>query len=490
MWNRLNLRIRIYMILSSLVFITLLGGLVIVWYTYRMEGLLTGIIDEDVAAYQAAEALKIALINQKGFVSYYFLDGDPEWLRQLQKYRGMFSEQIDKTRALVKDREKEQELIRQIGVQHTIYINAKDQVIEHYKAGDRKEGVRLHQEVRDHFSRLFDLCEAYKNIHITRIRQAKEKSQAQSGKLRIITGIAIFTEFSLGGLLAFMLIHHVLGPVRKLTLEADKKDGRHPSGDEIEALSRTVQGLIKDAGKTQLELERSRVHLLQAEKMAMIGKLAAGMAHSIRNPLTSVKMRLFSLSRSLNLSVSQKEDFEVISEEIRHIDTIVQNFLEFSRPPKLKMQQISPSGVVDLAIQLLAHRLKSYDVNVRIIRNHPLPETQADPEQLKEVLVNLTVNACEAMENGGLISIYEEVAFVRPLGNVTIIRMSDNGPGIPRAIREKVFEPFFTTKEEGTGLGLSIAFRIIEEHGGWLNVTSEGGLGTTFVITLPVVQTV
>ena len=119
------------------------------------------------------------------------------------------------------------------------------------------------------------------------------------------------------------------------------------SGDEVKAISRSVHDLIEAAGQTNIELERSREHLLQAEKMAMVGRLAAGMAHSIRNPFTSIKMRLFSLSRSLKLNDTQKEDFEVISEEIRHVDTIVQNFLEFSRPPKLKMQRISPSAVID-----------------------------------------------------------------------------------------------------------------------------------------------
>ena len=94
-------------------------------------------------------------------------------------------------------------------------------------------------------------------------------------------------------------------------------------------------------------MTRSQEHLLQSGKWAMVGKLAAGVAHSIRNPLTSVNMRLFSLKRSLAMSPSQQEDFEVISEEIRHLDTIVRNFLEFSRPPKLKMQRISPSDVVD-----------------------------------------------------------------------------------------------------------------------------------------------
>jgi len=196
-------------------------------------------------------------------------------------------------------------------------------------------------------------------------------------------------------------------------------------------------------------------------------------------------MRLFSLERSLELSQTQQEDFEVISEEVRHIDTIVQNFLEFARPPKLKIQSISPSEVVDMALQLLRHRLESYGVQVELDRQHRLPMVEADPEQLKEVLINLLVNACEAMGEGGLIVIREEEGVAEPLGRVVVIRVKDNGPGIPKSVSHKVFQPFFSTKEEGTGLGLSIAYRIVEEHGGWLSLKSKEGEGTTFTITLP-----
>ena len=150
------------------------------------------------------------------------------------------------------------------------------------------------------------------------------------------------------------------------------------------------------------------------------------------------------------------------------------------------MQQISPSIVVDMGLQLLEHRLKSYDVTVNVIREHPLPEIQADPEQLKEVLVNLIINACEAMEQGGSIDIEEEENFAAPLGRVAIIRIKDNGPGIPESIQDNIFQPFFSAKEEGTGLGLSIAARIVQEHQGRLNVQSKEGQGATFIITLPI----
>jgi len=339
--------------------------------------------------------------------------------------------------------------------------------------------------VRDRYFEILSLCEQYKNIHTERIIKARKESGLQAKRLRVIAVAAIGIVFFLGVFLAFVMINHILGPVQRLTLAADREGIKQPAENEIKALSRSVGNLIEDVDQVHGELEKSREHLLQAEKMALVGKLAAGMAHSIRNPFTSVKMRLFSLDRSLELSDTQKEDFEVISQEIHHIDNIVQNFLEFSRPPKLKMQQISPSVVVDLVIQLLEHRLKSYDVTIKIIRRQSLPEIQADPEQLKEVLVNIVMNACEAMERGGKMVIHEEETFLKPQGRVAVIRLSDNGPGIAESIKEKIFQPFFTTKEEGTGLGLSIATRIMEEHKGWIDVTSKEGEGTTFVITLP-----
>ena len=484
MWKRISLRVRVYIILTALVFITLVGGSLTVWYTYRMQSLLTQIIDRKVAAFQAAAALETALVNQKGFVSYYFLDGDPDWLRQLGEYRQIFKEKLNKARSLV-DSEEQNEAIKRIESEYTGYIDSKDQVIAHYKAGERKIGATLHREVRDRFFKILDLSEAYKGFQTKRIREARAGSRARANRLRITAATGMLIVLLLALLLIFVLVSQILGPVRRLALEADPEGGSKGKENEVRALNRSVRGLIQEYDHTQIELVRSREHLLQAEKMALVGKLAAGMAHSIRNPLTSVKMRLFSLSRTLDLMDPQKEDFEVISDEIRHLDTIVENFLEFSRPPKLKMQMVSPSDVVDLAIKLLEHRLQSYDVQIKLQRRLTLPQIQADPEQLKEVLVNLVVNACEAMERGGLIVINEEKSFAEPLGKVVVIRLTDNGPGIPESIQDKVLQPFFTTREEGTGLGLSIASRIVEQHGGWLDLTSKEGEGTSFVITLP-----
>ncbi len=486
--KRISLRVRIYLPLAALVCITMAGALITVWYTYRIEALLTSVIEKDLAALQTAEALETALVNQKGFVSYYFIEGNPDWLRQLGTFRQIFQERLADAFQMTES-EGERKALQQIQTEYLHYITIKDRVIGHYQKGEREAGAILHRQARDNFFNVLLLCERYKKIRTERILKARSDSRDQAAKLRIIAANAVAVSFMLAVLLTLVLGYQILRPVRRLTAEADRKGNVAVSGDEVKALSNSVRGLIENVDHTQSELVKSRESLAHAEKMALVGKLAAGMAHSIRNPFTSVKMRLFSLNRSLQLTAAQKEDFDVISEEIRHIDAIVQNFLEFSRPPKLIMQSISPSKVVDQVIQLLEHRLKSYDVRVTIQREQPLPEIDADPEQLKEVLVNLMVNACEAIEKGGSIAIHEETAMTPSDGSVAVIRVSDDGPGIPEAIRKRVFEPFFTTKEEGTGLGLSIVARIIEEHGGSVTVESINGQGAIFVITLPIKDT-
>ena len=485
MWQKTRLRTRIYIILTSLVLITMAGGIVTVWYTYRMEHLLTAVTEKNITAFQTAEALEIALVNQKGFVSYYFMEGDPEWLRKLGEFRQIFKERL--TEALnMAESEREREALYWIKIEYARYISIKDRVIAYYQEGNHEEGTALHRQVREIFFTVLDFCHKYKEVHEERILQAKSDNRIQATNLRVVAITAVCTGFLLAVLLAFVLGSQILGPVRRLTLEAGNEGDPDIAGDEVKALSHSVRDLIQNVDYTQSELQKSRESLLQADKLALVGKLAAGMAHSIRNPFTSVKMRLFSLNRSLKLSGTQKEDFDVISEEIRHVDTIVQNFLEFSRPPKLKMQSISPSAIVDQALALLQHRLKSYDVEVRIERDHYLPEIDADPDQIKEVIVNLIVNACEAMERGGSIVIQEQESMTPSKERTAVIRLSDNGPGIPEPIREKVLQPFFTTKEEGTGLGLSITVRIIEEHHGRLDIESNKDGGTTFVISLPI----
>jgi signal transduction histidine kinase len=484
MGKRFSLRGRIFLLLAALILTTLGGGLVTLWHTGATNALLTSLIDQNVASFQAAEELETSLLMQKGYATYYFLDGNPDWLQQLNRYHRSFRVWLEKARKLAYTKPM-MEIINQIDSQYRLYRESRDRVVNLYQEGKREEGAKLHSEVRQKFKDLLGLCERYMQMHEVAISRIRLESQSRARfintlALVVMPGVAI-----LGLLLAYILIKQILEPIRLLAQEAGPSPGDFSQSNEVTALSRRVHSLMENVDQTQSELERSQEHLAQAEKWALVGKLAAGAAHSIRNPLTSVKMRLWSMNRSPDLTVPQKEDLEAISEEIRHVDSIVTNFLQFSRPQKLKQEMISPSEVVDQALKLMQNRLQLYAVEVKLERQTRLPEIMADPEQLREALVNLMVNACEAMVGGGALTIREEEGEDKHLGRVAILKVMDTGPGIPEAIQHQVLQPFFSTKEEGTGLGLSIANRIVKDHGGALDLDSQEGRGATFIITLP-----
>ncbi|MGD9825644.1 ATP-binding protein, partial [Desulfobacter sp.] len=480
----MSLKQRIYFANAVLLGITVMGSIAMIWYTYNTEDLFTGIVARHIPVYQAAEALETSLLNQKGYLSYYLLDKNPEWLRQLANFKLDFESQLACAKPLV-TKAWEKEAIARIESMYTAYIEAKDRALTLYEKGDPGAGAALHREVRANFFKIFELCEKFKTAHKKSIDLVVESSRTDARHLRYIGLLAIVTVVLLSLLINYIFTRHILGPIRKLAAEADQMGDGRVSGNEMAALKSCVHGLIENAEQTHAELVRSRETLMQSEKLALVGRLAAGMAHSIRNPMTSIKMRLFSLGRSGKLSFGQKENISVISTEIGQINKILENFLEFSRPPKLTMKKQSPSQVVDNTLRLLEQRLKSYGVTVHLVRSEPLDEVLLDAGQLKEAMANIIINACEAMEKGGSITITETMDSINKNRDTAVIRIQDSGPGIPASIQNEVFNPFFTTKDEGTGLGLSICFNIISEHGGCLMLDSQEGQGTCFTITLP-----
>jgi signal transduction histidine kinase len=484
MRKQLSLRARILVMLCVLVFITVGGGLVSIWHAYMMEKSFTAVTDVDIPSLIASQELRNSLVMQKGYVTYFFQDSDPQWLAELDKHNKEFEEWLKKAGGLAETRE-ERDTLHEIDSNYIRYVHARGEVIRLYRAGQRDEGLRMQREVRGQLFAIMDLCRQYQEVNERSLESARQKNRERVKAVNEMALVALAAALVLGAVLAYTLTRQVLEPIHRLARGEGDSGGSPEIQDDVRALAQRFQHLLKDVEQTKSKLEWSRAHLEQAEKWALVGKLAAGVAHSVRNPLTSVKMRLFSMERSLRMESSQKEDFEVISEEIRHIDSIVNNFLEFSRPPKLKMRQSSPSEAVDTAVQLLRHRLESYCVKVELRRDKPLPEITADPDQLKEVLVNIMVNACDAMVQGGIIWIEEATGVGENGEPAVIIKVRDNGPGVPAAAQSKIFQPFFSTKAEGTGLGLSIATRIVEEHGGWLDFRTEEGYGATFIITLP-----
>jgi len=408
-WKRLGLSTRMFINLFLLLCTTFGIGLTAIWYADQFNIMLNQVIARDMTALQASREIETELANQKGFVTYYFLDGDPKWLNELAVHRRAFKNWLQQAYDADK-KPGHRLLLDQIQVKYEKYKQDKDRVIELYKAGNRKTGEALHWKVRENFFELNDLCIKYMHANESNIKHIQETGHVRLKRISAAAVVFMSAALVLCGLLAFFMFTQILTPIRRLSKEAAMPKETIASGNEVRALSSHVHGLMEDMDRARSELAQSQELLLNSEKMALVGKLATEVAHSIRNPMTSINMRLFSLKRNLELSDIQQEDFEVVSEEMRRLDNIVRNFLEFSKPHKLKKQLINISEVIDMTLDLLIYRLELNSVSVVRKQNENLPPIEADAELLKEVFVNLMVNACEAMDDGGEIIISEEEA--------------------------------------------------------------------------------
>lgn len=481
-----SLRTRIALLLFCVIALNLTGAGITLWYTHRTQNLQLELSAQNVAALEASHGLSASLMDQKGNTTYYLLSHDNSWLKELDTKRELFEGWLKKAKASAFSSESLL-ILAELESLYAEYDASRNEVIESYKQGNPDTGAELHWKIRDEFNTLLLLCKEFRSLYVQAIEQ-KRKEFSEEAKIvnRVIMVGLILSAFIELFLIVF-LYRKILDPIRNLAHATDEVGDSVISctKNDVLTLSNKVESLITHIDDTQKELDANKETLLQSEKMVLVGKLASGVAHSIRNPLTSVKMRLFSLERSLHLDEQQQEDFDVVSEEILHIDNIMKNFLEFARRPELKAKLQSPSEVVDMALKLLKHRFESQEVQVSVERTGFLPAIPIDGGQLKETLVNLILNACDAMVQGGSITITEKTDVVEPLGQIVFIRIEDTGPGIAEDVIEQIFEPFFSTKEEGSGLGLAIARRIVEEHGGWLHVTSLENQGTTFLLALP-----
>ncbi len=227
----------------------------------------------------------------------------------------------------------------------------------------------------------------------------------------------------------------------------------------------------------RFKLTESQAIIARQEKLASLGVLAAGVAHEIRNPLTAIKFRLYSLRKSL--PDADNEDAVVIANEISRLERIVKDFLQFARPSEPELVAVPPQRILQEVHDLLRPQMEKAAIELKLEPSEAA-WVRADTQQIKEVLINLIQNSADSIGRKGAITLR-----VHDEADSVVLEVADTGKGIPDEVQKRLFDPFFSTKEGGTGLGLPIAARIVEKHGGELRYQTQLNRGTTFAIVLP-----
>jgi len=249
---------------------------------------------------------------------------------------------------------------------------------------------------------------------------------------------------------------------------------------ELREWGRTLEEKVAQRSR---EIQTMQSQLMHSEKLASLGKLAAGVAHEINNPMTGILTNASLMLEDLSADDPRREDLQTIVNETIRCRRIVKGLLDFARQTKPEKKKTSLNEIVRNSVSLLRNQASFRNIEITEDLDPYLPDIPADPNQIQQVFVNILINASEAMPQGGKIQVRSRRA--DRLGDQVEVSISDTGPGITPEVLSNLFEPFFTTKSMGTGLGLAVSYGIVEGHGGTIEVKSEPGQGATLIVRLP-----
>jgi signal transduction histidine kinase len=469
----------------------LAGGLVTILYTYRLQEVATRILAENVSSLKAAQELEIALFRMRGLTINFMLDGDTYWLKTLEERKKEFKTWLEEAKSTARTA-KENNILRSVTQLSEEYEQKRQQALALHSEGKTKQAQTLLLKANQVFDEIYEQCEAFVAANEHTMLAAVEKAERTNAIVRAtMYGLGI-GGILLGGMLGWMISRSIVNPIYELVLKVRGAAGEfveRVGGTEIEELDRHVHVLIDRVNAAMADLEKNRKLLARAEKLAALGKVAASVAHEIRNPLTAIKMLIYSMRDELAKDDEKRKDLAVVLKEIDRLERFVQNFLQFARPPDPVLASININETVHETLALLAPRLRQNGIEAREVFHSNHPKIIADADQLKQVVMNLILNAVESMPEGGRLT--AETLWIQPAAENdgkawAQIRLSDTGSGIPHELLDSIFDPFVSGRKNGVGLGLSVAYQIVNRHQGWMEAANNPAGGATFTVSLPV----
>jgi two-component system, NtrC family, sensor histidine kinase HydH len=465
----------------------------------RLQSNLDDILDENVRSLRAALELEIRVRQLRFHSLLYLLDPEKAQARvkRIEQDQDRFEAALNRVRqGSTTDKEKEQ--VRAIEAGYEEYQAEQARL---RKAAAQGRPAREFSDLADKHpvDKVVNPCEVLRDLNEEKMKEtAAEGQRVGLERWMLLVGIA----GPLGGLLmGYGVARTLRRSIYRLSVRvqdvAQRLDEKVASvsvaaDGDIHALDQQMQHIIEKVEEVAGRLQEQQRELTRAEQLSTMGQLAAGVAHEVRNPLTSIKMLVEAGLRARRPRPLSEEDLRVIHREIDRLEHTVQGFLDFARlPPSPSAGGPGAGGerapcdlrnVIEQACQLVRARAREQDIEL-VVRAPAEPVlVTVDRAQFGTVLVNLFLNALDAMPAGGRL----EATLAAPADDGAIrLTVADTGAGIPPEMLGKLFRPFVTSKPHGTGLGLSISARVLEEHGGSITAANRPEGGACFTVTLP-----
>jgi two-component system sensor histidine kinase HydH len=472
-------------IIGLLLFAVCLTG---VWFTVRSQRNLTDVLSQEVASMQAAQELEIRVrqLRFRDFLN--LIDAAHARTAPPEEAHRNFEKALEQARQAAPN-PRAKEAVEAIAQGYRKYQQELALLRHELPAAGAR--ANLHELVDAHPIRyVVDPCEELIRISKEQIHETMLASDELGQTLRwVLIGVGALGPCS--GLLAgFGIARGLSRSIYQLSVRVQDM-ARHldqqvasvtlPADGDIEHLDRQLQHVVRRVGEAAEKLQQHQREMLRAEQMSAVGQLAASVAHEVRNPLTSIKILVEAALRPRQHKPLSEEDLEVIYREVVRLEKTVQNLLDFARPTAPQRSSCDLCDLVSRAMDLVGARARQQHVDLDFDRPAEAIRVNADAGQLTSVLVNLLLNAMDAMPTGGRL----EIALTPSASSTIALTVADTGAGIAPGMIDRLFTPFVSGKPTGTGLGLSISKRIVEEHGGTIGALNRPEGGACFTVVLP-----
>jgi signal transduction histidine kinase len=473
----------------------LVVGVGAAWYVHHLQHRVSGELRANVSSLRAAEELVIALHEIRTLLEQFLLTGDRKYLDEVPKLR-------DKTDQWLAEAERwgtgssEQEMMGRARRGHRQFFVEMDALLEKPTGSLDRKVKELVESVLTR--EIIQPTQKYLTLNVAESDESINENQVFASRLVYAllllgtcgSGAGLITGFGFARAFQRSLVQLSL-PIRAAAGHLDEVVGpvTFAASADLHEMENVLRLIAERIGAIVERLRQSEREVLRAEQLAAVGQMAAGMAHELRNPLTSMKIlvqaalageRRDALAEWSGIGLGGR-DLIVLEEEITRLERLIQSFLHFAKPPQLEKQTLDVRPLVDQTVRLVADRAALCATRIEMALPADSVPAAVDVAQLRQVLLNLLLNALDATGSGGVVWVdlqTESDAWLR-------LRVSDNGCGLPATLGNRIFSPFITTKETGLGLGLSISKRIIEAHGGEILATDRPDGGAVITIRLP-----